>query len=703
MVTRIGAVCARHRWIVVIAWILALAGVGIGATLAGGHANANLTVPGSEAQTGADLANRAFPAGKGLSGQVVIYGEAGAVDRPEAKRVIERAVRELKTLPAMGSVSSPYAPGGMIAKDRSTAVIGITYDLGIEEVRPETYAHLRAAMRPVAESAGLRVAYSGTPATEEESQATDISEGIGLIAAMIILIVAFGTVLAMVSPLLSALAGLTAGLLVVQWLSAAVSISSIAPILATMIGLGVGIDYAVFIVNRHRENLRRGMAPEESIPVALGTSGRAVLVAGLTVAVALLGLAAAQIPLVTMLGVAAAIAVLTAILSALTLQPALLAIMGTRIIRKRDREQPTAASDDEIAGGLWGRWARIVGSHPIPFLVLALAILAVLTIPLAQIQLGQVDAGSDPPGSTTRVAYDQIAKAFGPGVNGPVEVVLHPYADAKGAKAVAIALGRDADVAAVAPPLISPKEQVTLITVTPKSSPTSEDTQQLVDRIPADVRAAAGDDVRVYATGITAGLLGLSDRIGERLPIFIGAVILVSFLLLLVEFRSVLVPLKAAIMNVLSIGAAYGAIVAIFQWGWGAGLIGVPEAVQIEAYVPMMMFAILFGLSMDYEVFLISRIREEHLRGATTLRSVEVGLSHTARVITAAALIMITVFLSFVLMDDVVVKMFGIGLATAVLVDATIVRLMLVPSTMVLLGEANWWLPNFLRRALPGS
>jgi len=701
VVSRIGGWCARRRWIVIVLWIALLAGVGAAGILAGGRTNANLTVPGTSAQTGADLANRAFPTGKGLAGSVVVYGAPGVLREKRVQRAIEKAVKDARTLPRMGSVQSPLEPGGLISKDASTAVIGLSYDLGAEEVRPATYRHLQEAMRPLRAVDGLRIAYTGTPAAEEESATTDISDALGLVAAMIILLVAFGTALAMVSPLLSAVAGLLLGVATIKLLSAYLQISSIGPILATMIGLGVGIDYAVFLVNRQRENLLRGVEPLQGIRDAMGTAGRTVLVAGLTVAIALLGLATAQIPFVTMLGVTASVAVLTAILSALTLQPALLAVMGQRVIRKRDRAAPPATTgEDDVGGGSWGRWARLVGSHPVPFLLLAVAILGVLTVPLLQMRLGQVDAGSDPPGSTTRIAYDQLAKAFGPGFNGPIEVVLHPYADAGGAKRVVEAIAKDPDVEVVAPPAISKRDRVVVISVTPKSAPTDDRTQRLVERLPRDVQRVTGPEVRVYATGVTAGLLNLSDRIAQRLPIFIAAVILLSFILLLVEFKSVLVPLKAAIMNALSIGAAYGAIVAIFQWGWGASLIGLEETVMIEAYAPMMMFAILFGLSMDYEVFLISRIREAHLRGASALRSVEVGLSHTARVITAAALIMITVFLSFVLEDGVIVKMFGIGLATAVLVDATIVRLMLVPSTMVLLGEANWWLPGFLRRLL---
>lgn len=704
MVGRLGALCARHRWTVVILWIVLLGGVIAAAVLFGGHANAELTVPGTGAQTGADIANRAFPVGKGLAGQVVVSGAPGAITDEGNQKVIESTIKDLATLPAMSAVTSPYGEGGEISADKSTAIIGLTYDLGVNEVTPRTWQHLQDAMEPVAALPGIHVSYAGTPAAQEANTSQDSSEAIGILAAIIILLVAFGTVLAMVTPLVSAICGLVLGLQTIQLASNVLSITSIAPILATMIGLGVGIDYAVFIVNRHREGLQQGLTVEESIPVALGNAGRAVLVAGLTVSIALLGLVAAGVPTVTMLGVTASIAVLTAILVALTLLPALLAIVGQRIVRKRDRNlprRPALTGADEIAAGVWGRWARVVGSHPIPFLVLAIAILAVLTIPLFSMTLGQVDAGSDPKGSPTRVAYDTIAAKFGPGVNGPVEVVLTPYADEDGAKKVATALGKDKDVATVAAPQINAKQKVTLLTVIPKTSPTDAKTQDLVSRIPREVQATTGPGVNVYATGVTAGLLDLSDRIAQRLPWFIGAVILVSFLLLLVEFKSIFVPLKAAVMNVLSIGAAYGVIVAIFEWGWASQYIGVPDKVQIEAYVPMMMFAILFGLSMDYEVFLISRIREEHLRGAKTLASVEIGLSYTARVITAAALIMITVFLAFVLMDNVVVKMFGIGLATAVLVDATIVRLMLVPSTMVLLGEANWWLPGFLQRILP--
>ena len=705
VVAAVGSWCVRRRWLVVVLWIVMLAGVTVAGILAGGRPDASFTVPGANAQVGADIAQKAFPTGnQQLAGQIVIWGESGAMSRPATRSAIGKALRDVKTLPGVTAVGDPFAPGGLVSPDGSTAVVSIAYDLDPEKVTQATLNHLRAAMSPVAD-AGLHVAFQGTPAAQAENPPTHISEGLGLLAAVIVLLVTFMAVLAMAAPLISAIVGLVLGMALITVSSSFLDISSIAPTLATMIGLGVGIDYAVFIVSRHREALRAGLPVEDALRDALASSGRAVLVAGSTVAIALLGLFLSGIPAVSMMGVAAAIAVVTAVLASLTLLPAVLGFIGVRVLRRRDRSAPPlgAGEAEQVATGMWGAWARFVGSHPLPFLVLGVAIMAVLTVPMLQLQFGQVDAGSDPPGSTTRIAYDRMAAAFGDGVNGPIELVLSPYADEQGAAQIAAALKDDRDVASVSPPQINAKRKVSIITVVPKSSPTSDSTQSLVDRLPTEVRTVAGPGVAVYATGLSAGMIDLSDRIVQRLPYLIGAVLLLSFLLLVVEFRSLFVPLKAVIMNILSVSAAYGVIVAIFQWGWGGHLIGVPERVEIVAYVPMMMFAILFGLSMDYEVFLISRIREAHRSGQTTLRSVEVGLSHTARVITAAALVMITVFLAFVLVDNVVVKMFGIGLATAVLVDSTIVRLVLVPSTMVLLGDANWWLPRWLGRILPGE
>jgi putative drug exporter of the RND superfamily len=704
LVAKLGAVCARYRWVVIVLWIILLAGMISTTKLVDVNENEGLTVPGSSASRGADTLNRAFPASNsGTPGQIVVFGAPGAMKVKATQDVITKAIKDIKTLPSMGMVGDPFAEPSTVSPDGSTALINIRYTVNINDIKPAMYTHLQAVMAPVKAVPDLQVAYSGAPATEAAGAGQDMSQGLGLFAALIILSITFMTVLAMVAPLLSAVAGLMLGLMSITVFSSVTPITSIAPVLASMIGLGVGIDYAVFIVNRHREQLRAGMTIEESIPAALGTAGRAVLVAGVTVAIALTGLFLSGIQTVAMLGVTASFAVLTAILAALTLLPAVLSLFGMCILRKRDRNAPPVGSASEISSGMWGGWARIVGAHPIPFLLIAVVVLGVLTIPFFSMTLGQVDAGSDPRGSTTRIAYDQIAKAYGPGQNGPIEVVLSPYSDQAGAKKIIAAISKDSDVQFAYPPVINAKQKVMLIQVVPKSSPTAQDTEDLVNRIPGQIQSLVGKNVTVDVTGVTPAMIALSNRVTDRLPYFIGAVILLSFLLLVVEFRSILVPLSGAVMNVLSVGAAYGVIVAVFEWGWASRYIGVPEAVQIEAYVPMMMFAILFGLSMDYQVFLISTVREEHLRGASTLRSVEVGLSHTARVITAAALIMITVFLAFVLIDNVIIKMFGIGLATAVLIDATVVRLMLVPSVLVLIGDKNWWLPGWLDRILPGA
>lgn len=705
MVASIGSWCARNKWVVVILWILLLAGVTIGGKLAGGTLNAPFTVPGTSSQNGADIATKAFPQTSGLQmGQVVVYGSADVMKSTSSQSVIESAIKDVKTLPGMATVSDPFTQAGSVSGDASTAVINIGYDVSSEEISDTTFKHLQDAMSPVAKTKGLKVAYLGAPAAQAGSPPIEISEELGLLAAVIVLLVTFMAVLAMIAPLISAMVGLILGIGFITLSSSFLSMTAIAPTLATMIGLGVGIDYAVFIVSRHRELLRTGSDVPTALRSALASSGRSVLVAGATVTIALLGLFVSGIPVVSMLGVAAAIAVVTAVLAALTLLPALLGIFGRRIMRPRDRKLPplSEAENAEITHGVWGVWARFVGSHPVPFLVLAVAIMGTLAIPTLSMDLGEVDSGSDPPGSTTRIAYDQLSDAFGVGINGPVQLVLTPYADQAGAEQVVTALKKDKGVASVQAPAINAKQKVTMIQLIPSTSPTSNATEELLGRLPGDVEAVTGKSVTVDVTGVTAGMSDLSNRIVERLPYLIGAVLLLSFILLLVEFRSLMVPLSAVVMNILSVGAAYGVIVAVFQWGWGAELIGVPERVEIVAYVPMMMFAILFGLSMDYEIFLISRIRESHLSGVSTLQSIEVGLSHTARVITAAALVMITVFLAFVLVDNVVIKMFGLGLAVAVLVDSTIVRMMLVPSTMVLLGRTNWWLPGWLRRVLPG-
>lgn len=693
---RLGRGCARHRWWVLGAWIVALLGLTVFGSALGGKPSDNLSVPGLPAAEGASVLLRAFPSQGTADGRVVVRAERGVLTTGPATAAIASTADRLRAVPGVRSVATPGAPG-TVSPDSRTALIGIEWNTPAVDLGPAQLDRVRAAAAPLRD-AGLVVAYAGAPATQAEVSGADWSAVVGIVAAIVILLLAFGSVVTMAIPVVSALVSVGTALAVLAVLESVTDVSAVGRTLAVMIGLGVSIDYALFVVTRHSEQMDEGEEVEDSIARAIATAGRAVIVAGGTVAIGVLGLAAAGIPFVSRLGQTAAIAVVIAVLAAVTLLPAALAIAGRGLGRWRLPfvSGPAPVTIDEPPERMhgWARWSLAVTRRPWPYLVASLVILIGLALPVFWMELGQVDAGSDPQGSTTREAYHLISTGFGPGFNGPVEVVLKgPGAQAR---AVDVAQrARDlAGVIAVSPPTMSRTDDVALVTVIPATAPASPRTTELVEKLPQRLRPVAGPGTRVYATGPTAVGVDLSERVASRLPWFIGAVILISFVLLMVEFRSLLVPLQAAIMNLLSVGAAFGVVVAIFQWGFLRTQIGVPEAVAIEAWVPMMMFAILFGLSMDYEVFLLSRVREGWLETGDPHRSVALGLAGTARVISAAALIMVSVFMAFVLTDDVIVKMLGIGLATAVLVDATIVRLMLVPATLSVFGCWNWWLPG---------
>ena len=551
--------------------------------------------------------------------------------------------------------------------------------------------------------------FGGEVAQFGENNSSPGSEGLGLLAAIVILIIAFGSVIAMGLSIGTALFGLATGISTVTLVSAFVTIPTVAETIAVMVGLGVGIDYALFIVTRHRAGLSRGLTVGDAAGRAIATAGQAVLIAGTTVVIAICGLAVAGVPLVTWMGFGAAMVVAVTVAAALTLLPALMGFAGHNVDRfgipgfKAKVETGSRDEDGNYHG--WARMSHHVSRHAVAYLLGSLALVLTLAVPMLSLRLGQPDAGNDPSSSTLRRSYDLIATGFGPGTNGPLVLAV----DLRGASgdavlpAISAAASADPDVASVAPAVVSPNRETAVIQVTPRSSPQAAATTSLIQRLRHDAvpEAVASSGARVYVGGPTAAFIDLSDRIASRLPLFIAAVILLSFLLLMTVFRSLVIPLKAAVMNVLSIGAAYGVIVAIFQWGWGASLFGVHESLPISSFVPMLMFAILFGLSMDYEVFLLSRVREAYLASRDNTESVATGIATTGRVITSAALIMISVFLSFVLGDNPTVKMIGIGLATAVFVDATIIRMVLVPATMKLLGDSNWWLPAWLDRLLP--
>ena len=689
----------RRRWRVLATWIVAMVLIlSVGARL-GGEVVDDFNVPGTESQAGRDLLQSTLP-DEGARAQVVVRAPSGtAITDPATAATVDAYLRSLEGQPRVTEV-------GTIIASPDVPEIGfafVTYDGDPGDLGAKPGERLEASAEEL-RAAGFQVEFGGEISIGEQ-EIGGSSEYVGLGVAIIVLLVAFGSVVAMGLPLATALIGLGTGLGLITIAQRFMNVPTIAPTLATMIGLGVGIDYALFIVTRHREHLHRGMTVEESAGRAIATAGQAVIFAGVTVVIAILGLQFVGIHSVAVMGYAIAVNVFVAVLAAVTLLPALLGLVGHQIDRLRLPGVKSAAAADDHA--LAARWSQHVSRHPWAYFTASALVLVALIVPFASIRLGQTDAGNNSPDSTTRKAYDLLAEGFGAGFNGPLAVVVErgdaTFDDAL--PALAAQMAEDPEVAFVSPePQVSPDGEIALLTVFPESAPQDAATQELVHRLRRDVLPAAVADVGVdqaLVTGSTAFFIDISDKITSRLPVFIGAVLIMSFLLLMMVFRSVLVPLKAALMNLLGIGAAYGVLVMVFQWQWGASALGVEEALPIISFLPMFMFAILFGLSMDYEVFLMSRIREEYLHTGDNTQSVAAGISHTARVITAAAIIMISVFGSFAFGADPTVKMFGVGLAVAIFLDATLIRMVLVPSTMQLLGDRNWWLPGWLDRILP--
>ena len=698
---RIGSYSVNHRRLVVAVWIAVALGAILLNRTVGGEAVDDFEVPGVESQAAKDLLQERFPDKAGATAMVVFHTDEGSITDDAWAAGISATIDEVRTLPHVLTVTEPLGSAQSISADGSTAFAAVQFDADTAEVGRSTLHALFDTAAP-AEAAGLQVEFGGELPTVLKEESTGPAEAIGVIAALIILLLTFHSVASMFLPLATAITGLLTGLSVVGLLSGLIDIPTMAARLGTMIGLGVGIDYALFILSRHRDQVAAGMPIGESIALTNATAGNSVVIAGSTVVVAILGLQLAGIPFVAALGYSAALVVAVAVLVAVTLMPALLGFVGARVVGncrvKRNRPPKTGHSS-------WVRWAHWVAHHPWRSSISATVVLLVLALPVLDMQLGQADAGSAPTDTTHRQAYDLLADGFGPGFNGPLllAVDLGPDPDPAILDEISSELTADPGVRAVSPAQLNEAGDTALITVVPTTKPQDEATSDLVHRLRDTTlpEVTAGTDVSVLVGGPTAGFIDQSDKISGRLPWFIAAVVALSFLLLMIVFRSLLVPLKAALLNLLSIGAAYGVVVAVFQWGWGRSLIGLDEAVPIASFVPMMMFAILFGLSMDYEVFILSRIREEYQRGHSNIDSVVEGLGATAKVITAAALIMISVFLGFVISPDPTVKMMGVGLATAVAVDATIVRMILVPSTMALVGDPNWWLPRWLDRILP--
>ena len=698
---RLGRWVAVHRRVVAAAWLVAVLALVALNRIGGGEAVDDFEVPGVESQAAVDLLEERFPERAGATAMVVFHTTDGAITEPGSAGAVGSTVQRVRALDHVVGVTDPLASPRSISPDGSTAFAAVQFDAPAADLGRDVLHELVATASP-AEEASVQVEFGGELPTVLKERSAGRAELIGMLAALVVLVITFRSLVATVMPLGVAMVGLVAGLSIVGLLSAVIAIPSMASRLGTMIGLGVGIDYALFVLSRHRDQLDQGMDVVESIGRTNATAGQSVVVAGGTVVVAILGLQLAGIPFVSALGYSASIVVAVAVLVAITLLPALLGFAGERVRARSHRGAPTP--DDGGHRG-WVRWAAWVVHHPWPAAIAATLVLVAMSIPVLDMRLGQADAGTDPTSTTHRRAYDLLAAGFGGGFNGPllIAVDLGDARDPAALDRIAGSVAADPGVRAVSPPSLNGGGDAGLITVIPTSKPQDQATSDLVHRLRDETLPGAveGSGARALVGGPTARFIDQSDKIAGRLRWFIASVVSLSFLLLMLVFRSILVPLKAAVLNLLSIGAAYGVVVAVFQWGWGRSLIGLDEAVPIASFVPMMMFAILFGLSMDYEVFILSRIREEYHRGRTNTDSIVEGLGATAKVVTAAALIMISVFLGFVASEDPVVKMMGVGLATAVAVDATIVRMVLVPSTMALVGDPNWWLPRWLDRILP--
>ena len=699
--------CFRHRRLVVLGWVATIALlVGLTGTLGTAYSD-SFSLPGTESTKALDLLTTAFPAQAGDSDTIVVHVENGSVKDPAVQTAVASLLDKVAKSPSVASVASPFAAAGahQISKDGRTAYADVAFT-GLANELPKADVQHVIDLVQAARMPALQVEIGGNAIKQVQQTPPSNSELVGLVAAGIILFIAFGSLFAMALPLLTAVVALGSGLLAVGLLSHLVPIGTIGPTLAGLIGLGVGIDYALFIVTRHRSGIQAGLTPEEAAVRALDTSGRAVLFAGGTVCIALLGLFVLRLSFLNGLAVPAALTVLFTVAAAVTFLPALLGFLGMRVLSRKERRRLAAEGPHEPhAEGFWARWAALVERRPKALALGATAVIVLLTIPVLSLRLGSSDSGNDPPGSTTRNAYDLLAQGFGPGFNGPLQLVaeINSPADSAALAALATKLADVPGVASVNPFPTPPGTKVGIISVVPTTSPQDAATSDLIKHLRETVipAATAGTSLQVFVGGTTAIFDDFADVLTSKLPLFIGVIIVLGFLLLLLAFRSLLVPATAAVMNLFAAGASFGVVTAVFQWGWFLDLLGLGKAGPVEAFLPVIMLSILFGLSMDYQVFLVSRMHEEWIHTGENTLAVTRGQATTGRVITAAAAIMICVFAAFVFGGQRVIAEFGIGLASAVFIDAFVLRTVLVPAVMHWFGPANWYVPAWLDQRLP--
>ncbi|MFD8423187.1 MMPL family transporter [Streptomyces sp. NPDC059466] len=712
---RLGRTAFRKRRWVLLLWVAVVAVVGFKGLTAAAGADDSSSMPGIESQKAFDLIDQRFPgtAADGASARIVFVAPKGQkVTAAGNRRAIERTVGDAAAGSQVASAVDPFRANA-VSKDGSTAYATVTYGVTAKDISDGSRNELRQALSD-AKEAGLTVETGGS-AVGAQTEAGGVGEAAGVLVAALVLLVTFGSMAAAGLPLLTAVIGVATSMLAITALSSAFGLSSATGTLATMLGLAVGIDYAMFIVSRYREERGRGHAPGEAAGRATGTAGSAVVFAGLTVVVALAGLSIVGVPMLTKMGLAAAGAVLLSVIIALTLVPALLGFWPNAVLprhlRRRNREAGTpdephlATATGAAAGIKESRWARFVLRRPLPVLLLSVIGLGALALPVADLQLGTSGDEAKPTSTTERRAYDALADGFGPGFNGPLTIVVDAQRapDAAGAvNTIAQRIASTDGVVSVSKPRFNQAGDTAIISATPSTSPTSEETKNLVQTIRGERPGLeTATDATFQVTGTTAANIDVAQKMQSALIPYLAVVVGLAFLLLLVVFRSVLVPVKAAVGFLLSVLASLGAVVAVFQWGWAADLLGVEQTGPIMSMMPIFLVGIVFGLAMDYQVFLVSRMREAYVHGQTPGRAMVTGFGHSARVVVAAALIMSSVFSGFVTAGESMIKMIGFGLAIAVLFDAFVVRMAFVPAVLALLGHRAWWLPRWLDRIVP--
>ena len=702
---------SRHPWVVALVWVAAIAVSQLSAAAVGTDFRNSFALPGTDSQAAVDLLTEQFPEASGDADTIVATATNGQITDPAVQQELTALLDEVAALDSVTAVRSPYGPMGaaQISPDGTIAYASVQYAGSARDV-PADDLQAMVDLVTDASTEGLEVAVGGQGVAGLSHPTIGPAELLGVAVAGLVLLLVFRSALAALLPIVSAAAALGVATGMVRLASNVTTITDVAPTLGVLLGLGVGIDYALFIVNRHRANVRGGMDVRHSIVAAMDTSGRAVVFAGITVVIALLGLLLTGIEFLGGLAIGATVSVVLTVLSATTLVPALLGALGLRVLGRRDRTMLAAGIlVPEHSTGAFRRWAGYVQRRPVVLALLAVALLATIALPVGSLRLGAADQGNDPVGTMTRQAYDALATGFGPGINGPlivaVDLTAAPVTDGQPAVLMPLlaALQADPAVASVAGPMLNPDGTAAVLRVIPTTSPQDIATSDLIDRVRTEIAPAAEQaaPMTVHVGGPTATFDDFAVEIQDTLPLFVSVVIGLSLLLLVLAFRSLLVPLVGALMNLLSVAAAFGVVVAVFQWGWAGDLIGLGKAGPIEPFLPVILFAMLFGLSMDYQVFLVSRMHEEWKRTGDNAAAVRTGHADAGTVIVAAATIMVVVFGAFVFGDSRTIKLMGLGMASAVLLDAFIIRMLLVPAIMHRIGPANWWLPGWLDRILP--